>query len=68
MSFTGGKLKLKGGEPLKGSIDKKKRKKKSTTLAVLDPEAAPAEQEVRGCMHLQLWVVSIAEMGLSGAF
>ena len=46
MSFTGGKLKLKGGEPLKGSVDKKKKKKKSSTLAVLDPDAAPAEQEV----------------------
>lgn len=45
MSFTGGKLKLKGGEPLKGSVDKKKKKKKSTALAAVDTEEAPPQQQ-----------------------
>lgn len=44
MSFTGGKLKLKGGEALKGSVDKKKKKKKSSALAVVDAEEAQAQQ------------------------
>ena len=44
MSFTGGKLKLKGGEPLKGSVDKKKKRKKSTALAVVDPDEALQQQ------------------------
>lgn len=47
MSFTGGKLKLKGGEPLKGSVDKKKKKKKSTTLAVVDLGEGVPEQQVQ---------------------
>ena len=46
MSFTGGKLKLKGGEPLKGSIDKKKKRKKSTTLAVTETNEGSQEQQV----------------------
>ncbi|DBA99435.1 TPA: hypothetical protein ACH3X3_012029 [Trebouxia sp. C0006] len=45
MSFTGGKLKLKGGEPLKGSVDKKRKKKKSTALAVVDPDEPPPQQQ-----------------------
>jgi hypothetical protein len=46
MSFTGGKLKLKGGEPLKGSVDKKKKKKKSTAVAVVDTDETPPQQQV----------------------
>ncbi|KAL0036241.1 hypothetical protein WJX79_009533 [Trebouxia sp. C0005] len=45
MSFTGGKLKLKGGEPLKGSVDKKRKKKKSTTVAVVDTDEPPPQQQ-----------------------
>ncbi len=55
MSFTGGKLKLKGGEPLKGSVDKKRKKKKSTALAVVDPDEPPPQQQVgmtRVCVGL----------------
>lgn len=44
MSFTGGKLKLKGGEPLKGSVDKKKKRKLSTALAV---DLGEPEQQVK---------------------
>ena len=60
MSFTGGKLKLKGGEPLKGSVDKKKKRKKST--AVVDPDEAP--QQVKSCkLHTRfcvpLWQMQI---------
>lgn len=44
MSFTGGKLKLKGGEPLKGSVDKKKKRKKPNAIAVVDPDQAPEQQ------------------------
>ena len=46
MSFTGGKLKLKGGEPLKGSVDKQKKKKKSTAVAVVDTDEPPPQQQV----------------------
>ena len=49
MSFTGGKLKLKGGEPLKGSVDKKKKKQKPSTLTILDTEKA---QQVRCSLEL----------------
>ena len=44
MSFTGGKLKLKGGEPLKGNVEKKKKRKKSAALAVVNPDEAPQQQ------------------------
>lgn len=46
MSFTGGKLKLKGGEPLKGSVDKKRKKKKSTAVAVVDTDEPPPQLQV----------------------
>lgn len=57
MSFTGGKLKLKGGEPLKGSVDKKKKKKKSTALAVVDTEEAPPQQQVSANSIPQAWLL-----------
>lgn len=44
MSFTGGKLKLKGGASLDGGVDKKKKKKKSIAVAVLTPDEPPSEQ------------------------
>ena len=55
MSFTGGKLKLKGGGSLAGGVDKKKKKKKSDALAVVATEE-PASQEVMvgmGCFIQQ---------------
>lgn len=47
MSFTGGKLKLKGGAPLAGGVDKRKKKKKSDALAVVTSEEVTHDQ-VRG--------------------
>ncbi len=66
MSFTGGKLKLKGGEPLKGSVDKKRKKKKSTAVAVVDTDAPPPQQQVgetRVC-----WLDSIQDILLLPLF
>ena len=44
MSFTGGKLKLKGGAPLVGGVNKKKQKKKSDALAIVDAEERELQQ------------------------
>ncbi len=61
MSFTGGKLKLKGGEPLKGSVDKKRKKKKSTAVAVVDTDEAPPQQQV-GMTESLCWPDSSPDM------
>ena len=64
MSFTGGKLKLKGGEPLKGSIDKKKKRKKSASLVVADTEDDTQEQQVLVISGPEFWAA--AEGALPG--
>eukprot|EP00878_Enallax_costatus_P000817 GHUV01000942.1.p1 GENE.GHUV01000942.1~~GHUV01000942.1.p1 ORF type:complete len:126 (+),score=45.09 GHUV01000942.1:257-634(+) len=38
MSFVGGKLKLKGGDPLKGGVKKKKKKSSNAELALANTE------------------------------
>ena len=38
---------MKGGEPIKGSIDKKKKRKKSSALAVVDLGEDVPEQQVQ---------------------
>lgn len=38
MSFVGGKLKLKGGDPLKGGVKKKKKKPSNAELALANAE------------------------------
>eukprot|EP00879_Flechtneria_rotunda_P001079 GHRR01001219.1.p1 GENE.GHRR01001219.1~~GHRR01001219.1.p1 ORF type:complete len:125 (+),score=37.49 GHRR01001219.1:352-726(+) len=46
MSFAGGKLKLKGGEPAKGGVKKKKKKPNtSSELALTSTGAAGDEQQ-----------------------
>uniref|UniRef100_A0A383WNC7 ADP,ATP carrier protein n=1 Tax=Tetradesmus obliquus TaxID=3088 RepID=A0A383WNC7_TETOB len=53
MSFVGGKLKLKGGEPLKGSVKKKKKKSSGSELALAsslqeqDPAGADGEGKAK---------------------
>lgn len=43
--FVGGKLKLKGGEPLKGGVKKKKKKATGTELALANAETGEAAGE-----------------------
>lgn len=43
--FVGGRLKLKGGEPLKGGVKKKKKKASNTELALTNAEEPAAGEE-----------------------